>query len=167
GAHGLRRTRRIVLVGAELVEIVVGGDVVVGGRRCAWAEPGAGWGGGGGGWRRRRRFGLGASGQAQQRAGGEHPQETAAVAVDRFVGDLAGGNPGQVAQAHGGDSRQVRGLRPRSRRDGSPGASGGGLGCVRNWCTAAYYVPLRYGCFMTRAYNFSRLEERRVGKDRT
>src|SRR5690606_14877396 len=155
GAQGLRRTRWIVLVGAELVEVVVGGDVLVAGRLLAGAEPGAGLGGGGAGRRRRRRFGLGASGQAQQRAGGEHPQEPAAVAVDRFVGDLAGGNPGQVAQAHGGDSRQVRGLRPRSRRDGSPGASGGGLGCARNWCTAAYYGPLRYGCFMTRAYNFS------------
>src|SRR5690606_18229919 len=41
--------------------------------------------------------------------------------------------------------RQRRGSRARVAR----------LGCARNLYAAAYYGPSCYGCFMTRAYNFS------------
>src|SRR5690606_5585446 len=62
---------------------------------------------------------------------------------------------GQVAQAHGGGSTGVLEAvtAPAARR--FPRVPGRFLGCARNWCAAAYYGPYCYGCFMTRAYNFS------------
>src|SRR5690606_4931268 len=62
GAQGLRRPRRIRLAGAELVEVVVAGDVLVAGERLVGGEAGARLRGrdadAGGRWR----LGIGAAG---------------------------------------------------------------------------------------------------------
>ena len=103
GAQRLARLRRIGLAAAELVEVVVGGHVLVTREFLVGAKARLRLLGRDRHLRRRRRRrGFGATGQRQGGARGEGGKQATAIAVDRFVGDLRCGDAQGVAQGHGG-----------------------------------------------------------------
>src|SRR3546814_6799505 len=104
GAQRLRRVRGIVLARAELVEVVVGGDVGVGGQFFVGAEARTRLFGGDGGLRRRGRLGFRAAGERERGGRGEGREQLPALPVDRFVGDRGRGDPQGVSQGQGGRS---------------------------------------------------------------